>query len=300
MIMNIDHGTTDKSKTQTKPNGMQSAIVVGQVGPSTFLVQPGTSSSTYCCELATFSERVPRKGDRVLINSDQHGQQFIIGFIGHGSTATTCESQSNILAGKSGASVELTNKDGRESLQVRDQNQRLIFEYLPDEGKGHISLEAGSISLNAQKSIDLTAGTDLRLFSGHATRLDALGSLDLTAQSEKISRIGLGRRGVHLSGEALLCVADKGLFKFHRSQLQGESVSARLESAKMVVSSMETEVKSLFEKATDVFRQVSGLHQLKAKRTRTICEDSHAVIAKRVRIDGNYSVKLQGDKIHLG
>ncbi len=299
-MMSFDHGTSKKPEKQAVKPGMQSATIVGQVGPATFLVQPGNSSSTYCCELATLSRRIPRKGDRVLIDSDQNGQQFIIGFIGQGMQASTGESQSNMLSGKSGASVELTNKDGRESLQVRDQNQRLIFEYLPDEGKGHISLEAGSISLNAEETIDLSAGTDLRLFSGHATRLDALGSLDLTAQSEKVSRIGLGRRGVHLSGETLLCAADKGLFKINRSQLQGESASVRVESAKMVISRMETVIKTLFEKATDVFRQVAGLHQLTAKRTRTVCEDSHAVIAKRVRIDGNYSVKLQGDKIHLG
>ena len=298
--MSFDQGTSKKPEKQALRPGMQSATIVGQVGPTTFLVQPGDSSSTYCCELATLCERVPRKGDRVLINSDQHGQQFIIGFIGHGSQASTGESQSNVLTGDSGASVEIANKAGRESLQVRDRDQRLIFEYLPDEGKGHISLEAGRISLNAQESIDLTAGTDLRLFSGHGTRLDALGSLDMTAQSETVSRIGLGRRGVQLSGETFLCVADKGLFKINRSQLQGESASASLESAKMVVSRMETVVKTLFEKATDVFRQVAGLHQLMAKRTRTVCEDSHAVIAKRVRIDGNYSVKLQGDKIHLG
>ena len=299
-MMSFDHGTSNKPEKRAARPGMQSATIVGQVAPATFLVQSGDSSSTYCCELASLSELVLRKGDRVLINSDQHGQHFIIGIVGHGLQASAGESQSNILAGESGASVEIADKAGRESLQVRDKEQRLIFEYLPDEGEGHISIEAGRISLNAEKSIDLTAGTDLRLFSGHGTRVDALGSLDLTSNSETASRIGLGRHGLQLSGETLLCAADRGIFKINRSQLQGESMSARLESAKLIVSRMETVVKTLFEKATDVFRQVGGLHQLTAKRTRTVCEDSHAVIAKRVRIDGNYSVKLQGDKIHLG
>jgi hypothetical protein len=298
--MTMDQKATQKPVATSSKDGIHSGIIVGQVGPATFLVQPGFSNSTCCCELAAMGDILPRKGDRVVMAADQNGQQFILGVVHDGSRLSARARNDQVLSTSSGATVEIVDDEDGESVRIRDRNQQLVFEYRPDKGKGHISLDAGKISLNAAETIDLTAGTDLRLFSGQGTRLDALGSVDLISRSETSSRIGLDRGKVQLSGETLLCGAEKGLFRINHSRLQGRSVSMRLESARIMISNMETVVKTLFEKATDVFRHVSGLHQLKARRTRTVCEDSHSVVAKRVRIDGNYSVKLQGDKIHLG
>lgn len=280
--------------------GVQSATVLGQLGPWSFLVQLTGSTGTVCCELATPGEQIPTVGDRVLVSCDQAGQAYIMGFIRGRLRTPSPTAEPARLSTRDGASATHIVEGECECLQIRDRHDRVIFEYRPDVGNGTLSMSAGDVRLTAGRSLDLTAGEELRLFSGQGTRIRSLGSLRLSSESDRSTEIGLGHGVLMTTAEHFRCTADSGDIRLERGRFQGESLVAQLSSVRLIVTTLETVVTTIFERATDVFRRVTGLHQLKAGRIRTVSEDSYTVTARQVRLDGEEAVKLQGDKIHLG
>ncbi len=280
--------------------GLQSATVLGSLGPWSFLVQLTGSTSTVCCELVTPGEQIPTVGDRVLVTCDQAGRAYIIGFIRGGLRTPSPDARPTRLSTRDGASATRIVEGECECLQIRDRHDQVIFEYRPDVDNGTLSMSAGNVRLTANRSLDLTAGEELRLFSGQGTLIRSLGSLRLSSKSDQSAEIGLSNGVLMTTAEHFRCTADSGDIRLERGRFRGESLVAQLSSVRLIVTTLETVVTTLFERATDVFRRVTGLHQLKAGRARTVSDDSYTVTARQVRLDGEESVKLQGDKIHLG
>ncbi len=285
----------DKS---TISSGFLSARIVGQLGPRTFLVQPGGSDKTHCAELATFEDHILAKGERVVVQPDQHGQYFITGRIGPGK-------QSDIRPGKElftpcGASATLADRDNGKTLQVSDCNGQVIFEYDPAAGGGRMALEAESLALNARQHIDICAGTNLRIFSGHDTEIQALASVNMVSLPENGARFHLTPESIRIKSGSLDCISRKTRVRFESGHVQGKKLTTHFSFLRTTVDRLETIASRLIERVDNAYRKISGLDQKHAGRTRTICEDSHTVKANRVRLDGHDVVKVQSDKIHLG
>lgn len=275
-------------------SGSVSGKIVGRLGPATFLVQPGGSGTTHCAEMAMFQHCSLSEGDRVLIQPDQHGQYFITGRIG----AVPLERPD--LQTSAGARACIRSRDGREQLQIRDCRDRVIFEYDPTEGKGCMTLDAEHLRLNARQSIDLSAGSDLRLFSGRETDIHSLGFTRLATASGAATRIDLGPQALQIRTKNTQWSSEQFNVRFDRGRVQGEQLATKLDSLRLNVEKIETIATRMIERLGDAFRKVKGLSQLDTGRSRTLCRDSHTVKAGRVRLEGDEAVKIQSDKIHLG
>jgi hypothetical protein len=66
------------------------------------------------------------------------------------------------LVAACGASVTIAERGGRERIEVRDAQQRLVFELDPVSGRTVLSVPAGDLSIAAAGDVDIRAGGTVR------------------------------------------------------------------------------------------------------------------------------------------
>ena len=67
------------------------------------------------------------------------------------------------MNGPDGACALLTRRDGEEAIEVRDTNDRVIFEYRPGSGKATLSMPSGDLALQAPDgNIELISGKEIK------------------------------------------------------------------------------------------------------------------------------------------
>ena len=283
-----------------RPGFVLSGSIVARLDRCRYLVQPTASDETCCCELAIDSDAVPEKGRRVLISRDQFGNGFITAILpadtdqvsrGHGPTE---------LVTTDGARATRSFDSSGEVLQVLDRNERIMFEYRPGQNQGSMALNAGNITLNAGGRFEVSAGEGIRMFSGQGVDLGALKPVRISAGADDASEVEIGPQRLNMSAKRLDCSTESLDIRFEEGRCVGKNMFTRVERMTSVVRSLEVRAKSIVERAGSVFRQVAGVSRLNAKRVRTVCQESHDVVAERVRLDGRKAVKLQGDRIDLG
>lgn len=172
----------------------------------------------------------------------------------------------------SGAAARVSLRQGREHLELVDPAGRLLFSYDTETGRG---------TLCVPRELELCAGGDLVLRSGRRVRME-------------------GERGVDLRGEELRVRADRGEFRVRDARWWGSSLESALDRAVLSVRKLETLAERVIERATNVYRHVQKLHQLKAGRTRTLVAGSHHLKAKTVSMRAEGLARLDGDQVHLG
>jgi hypothetical protein len=91
-------------------------------------------------------------------------------------------------------------------------------------------------------------------------------------------------------------VASKGIRFFSEHPIEITS----LENIRLVAKKMETLVETIMEKATNVYRAVEKLTQLKTGRMRTLVEGTSHLITRKAFYKAEEDFKIKGEKIHLG
>lgn len=170
------------------------------------------------------------------------------------------------LRAKGGASVTIVERDGAERIEIRDAEQRLVFEFDPISRKATLCLPEGDLAVRAPKgNIELEAGGTIRMQSKHVQ-----------------------------------IAADKTELSLREVALTAERVLAKLDEARVVTRRLETVADKLFERARAVFRTATDLHQLKAGRSRAIVEGAYVVRSGHASIESREETKIDGSEIHLG
>lgn len=168
------------------------------------------------------------------------------------------------LEAEGGACARISRRDGHELLEVRDADERVLFELDTKTGKARVMMPGGSLSLEAPDGdIELVAKGSVR---ARGQRIELSGGSDAKAS------LLLGDRIAQLSAKGLVFAAE------------------RIESA----------AERLVERARNVYRQVEELHQLRAKRTRTLVEEGHVVRAGHASLEATEEVRIDGSRINLG
>jgi len=301
---NIDEKTCSRFEPdageQPRPGGVLSGTVVAHLDRRSYLVQPTTSSQTFCCELAVGDAPGLKKGSRVLISRDQLGHGFITALLPDSADRPGAgQRQRDIVTGDGTRAVHAVDSRG-ESLQVRDGHGRVMFEYRPDEQAGSMTIKADNITVDAARHFEICAGQGIRVSSGQDVDMGALGAFNLSAGPEGSGRIELGAQRLGMDARQLDCSARSVDFRFSDARCLGRTMHVRLDRMTSVVRTLELRVRNLIERAGEVFRSVAGVSRLNAKRVRTVCQQEHEVVAREIRLDGERAVKLQGDKIDLG
>lgn len=283
-----------------RPGFVLSGTIVARLDRCRYLVQSTASDESCCCELAIGFDAVPEKGRRVLISRDQFGNGFITAILPADRDRESRGHRLAELVTTDGARATRSFDSSGEVLQILDRNARIMFEYRPGRNQGSIALNAEHIALNAGGRFEVSAGEGIRMFSAQGVDLSALKPVRISAGSDDASEVEIGPKRLNMSARHLDCSAESMNVRFEEGRCVGKNMFTRVERMTSVVRSLEVRAKSIIERAGSVFRHVAGVSRLNAKRVRTVCQESHDVVAERVRLDGRKAVKMQGDRIDLG
>ena len=199
------------------------------------------------------------------------------------------------LEARDGASARLVERNGAESLELRDAKNRLLFEYLPETGRCVLTVPEGDLALHAPRgNIDLLAGKDVQC-QGRRIDLSASGPGGAARSS-----LSLEPETVSLSSGSLALAADRAQVLISEGNYQGYRLNVTVEQVKQVFERVETVATRIIERATDAYRQVENLSQLKAGRLRTLVKGACEIQGGRTSIKAESDVKIDGERINLG
>ncbi|MFQ5773110.1 MAG: DUF3540 domain-containing protein [Kiloniellaceae bacterium] len=231
-------------------------------------------------------------GARVLVAGENLESCYIIGVLG---PRTEAGASACRLATRHGASACVVEKDGEDCIELRDAEDQVIFEYRPETGTGILTVPRGDLALRApQGNIDLVSGKELRC-RGATVNISSSGG-----RGTPPSSLSLEPGTVNLSSRELKVAAGRADVLVTEGTYQGTRLMVTVERAKQVFGKLETVAARIIERATDVYRQVENLHQLKAGRMRTLVKGACHIKGGRMSIKADDDVKINGRRIHLG
>jgi hypothetical protein len=106
------------------------------------------------------------------------------------------------LVSRSGATVEIAEREGAERIEVRDAQSRLVFELDPATGRTVLSVPAGDLAIAAAGDIDLVAGGQVRCRAAERVSVEA-------GSGEGRSSLVLGSALAELVATRVETVADR-------------------------------------------------------------------------------------------
>jgi len=218
--------------------------------------------------LALPGDYQPKVDDRVLVTSDGPDGCYVVGLLGaprrRGREDASPRSR---LDGPQGTCATLARRNGEDAIEVRDRDNRVIFEYRPGSGKAYITMPGGDLAFDAPD-----------------------GAIELNSANGIVVQ----------SAGALQVSAPHGDIKLGEARYEGRRFEATLECAKVVADRMETMARRIVEKAKNVYRMVESLNQVKAGRMRTLVDAEYQLNAGRAALKSDDDMRIDGERIYLG
>lgn len=242
-------------------------------------------------------------GDKVLITGESIDACYIIGVIKRVSDKHSKAEPARITS-RNGAYAQANNEQGKESIQVRDKNHNLIFEYDTDQQRATISISEGDLCLNAPNG-------GIQLFSSEGIHCRSLGEVQLESRKEirlkvpsasatPVSALQLSAQRASLSGQTCEIKARQADIQAEDTRFEGESVTATFARSKLVTERLETVAKRIFQRAVNIFCRVENLQQTQAGKVRTVVTEDYYLKAEHTDIHADKDIKINGDRIYLG
>lgn len=204
---------------------------------------------------------------------------------------------------RSGAEARVVQRADGESLEVRDREGRLVFEYDPESGRSTLSVPTGDLALQAPDGhIDLVAARGVRCRTPGAIDLASATAVSLGVEGGAAGRsdLLLGPGVARWKAPRIGIQADDATVGVASLRYRGEKLHARLDTLLLVAGRVETAAKRILERAVNVYRRVEALHQLRAGRVRTHVEGTHVVQAETSEHRTRGPVRIDGERIELG
>jgi len=231
-------------------------------------------------------------GVRVLVTGETLDQCYIIGVL---SPPAMAASAGRGFSTRGGASARLVEKDGEDGIEVRDAEDRIVFAYDADSGSGTLTVPGGDLKLHAPNgNIDLLSGKGIRC-RGETVELAGVGRDTAAAAT-----LALGQGVAELSSPEVKVAAEHAEIAIRESTYRGDRLTVTVKQAKQIFGKLETVATRILERATDVYRQVENLQQLKAGRMRVLVKGACRIKGGRTSIGADDDVKISGRRIHLG
>jgi len=233
--------------------------------------------------------------DEVLITGVSLETCYITGVI---------KRQAPKVSTQTGSYAQVVNHEGTETLQVRDQQDNLIFEYDSDQRRATLSVMDGDLCLNAPNGA-------IQLFSSAGIRCSSLGPVDIDSRSEVSisvpcvtaapeSKLQLTPQAATLASPTCHINTKQANLLAKHMKVEGESLTATLFRSRLVIERLETIAGRVLQRAKDVFCRVENLQHTQAKSIRTTASDDYYLKSNHADIQAKDDVKINGDKIHLG
>jgi hypothetical protein len=95
-------------------------------------------------------------------------------------------------------------------------------------------------------------------------------------------------------------LANRGDVQIGVLKYAGERFSGAVKEAKLVADKLNTVADLVKQQAKSVFQNVEGLIQTRAKRARSLFEQSYHLKGRNVHLKAEEDAKIDGKQIHLG
>ncbi len=241
----------------------------------------------------------PSVGDKVLLAGENLDECYIIALLESEKTQRKSK-----LTGRQGGSAEIVRQNGQDCIRVRDKNDRILFEYNADTGKGMLAMPLGDLVLHAPNgNIDLISGKALRCLAHDTISVGSARQVQLSVSADpdkQPSHLILEQDQTSLSGHSLKIAGEQGSFCIQEAKYEGQKLSATVAQAKLIFDRLETMAVRCIERVRDVFRYVEKLSHLKTGRMRTLVDEDYNLQSGRATITTKEDVKIRGKRIHLG
>lgn len=285
------------SKTST----IEPATVTGTCDPQGFapVSYPGKSSRHHA-RMAVHPRPVLTTGDEVLTMKDGRGTIYIIGIL---SCKSGVEAPCQKIRLSDGTMVKIDRSGADESLKLYSRTRELLIDYRSGTGtmtvaaaSGNMAFSApnGSIAFNSGKGIDLNAShvavnadTDLRI-----------GVQDSSGNPGPA--LSMRDRKMELTAPVFDLSAQRAQLFLQETQIAGKKLLGRIGSVQLVARKIESAADTVMAKARNVYRTISELSQLKARRQRTLIEKTSHMKAQKTIMKSETDFKVKAEKIHLG
>jgi hypothetical protein len=221
----------------------------------------------------------PAAGDQVLVLTDPTGAaSYVVGVL----------SAVVRTAGGASASVE------GERVLLRQADGAVVVEFDARTGQARV-LAPGDLALAAPKGrITFEAMTDVTIVAGRRVVQRVRG--DDGARSE----LSVEASGVKVAGPALDVTVESARAKVTDGSLHAARVSTTVERLTQTVTDWELRADKVTEHARTVYREVEGLLQTRARRARTIVQETLHMVAGRTRIRSKEDTSVDGRRVLLG
>lgn len=225
-------------------------------------------------------------GDRVLATGERTDASFLIGVLETKSPAK--------LVTKQGVSARIAVVEGRERLEIRDADDRLLVSVDPSTGgmvlsspRGPFAIrsEAGDIELQASGAVRVAGGERVELRGGHG---DDAATFSLEGALSK------------LTSDAIDVTARRARAGIADVKLAARTLASRIEDARHEYGRVETVAERVVERAKTAMRRVEELSELAAGRIRSVATGGMTLRAGHASLEADDEVRIDGKHINLG
>lgn len=236
-------------------------------------------------------------GDSVLVTGNYPDNLYVTGIIKQQNPAGR-----GVLSLSSGHNVSRNKTREGESLDIKDENGRLLISFRGDSGECLVYNPAGDMNfISHEGNISFAAGKSIQFESSQQLNLQAGDGIHLTAlQGTSRSQIGLNPHSVDVKGRQFSLHSKNGQFFIQNASYAGDKFRATVKRVKLFMDILDSTVNTIRDKAKNVYKTVEGLFQTRTGRSRTVVESSSHFKAKRIYEIAEEDVKIDGKNIHLG
>jgi hypothetical protein len=184
-----------------------------------------------------------------------------------------------------------------DALEVRDPRGRLLLrfcdgeaELVAAEGDLRLSAPRGGIVLESAEDVVLSAARDVVQRPQRAATIEAGGRTALSIDRRKLA---VNTDAAEVSAKRSRLATGEASVAARRIVTHAERIATRVER-------YELSAGRLVERSRDAFREVAGLLQTKAARTRTLVSGVSSLFSERTVMVSERDTSIDGEKVLLG
>ncbi len=185
------------------------------------------------------------------------------------------------------------------ALELRDREGRLLLRY--QDGAAEVVAATGDLKLAApQGAVLIDAATDVHIRAARDVVQEPARKAAIEVQGEGMARFEVDRKTVRARADEVAVVAKKSRLATGEATVLARAIATTATSVATQVERYELTTRKLIERSRTVFREVEGLIQTKAGRTRTLVQGVHALFSKRTVMVSKKDTSIDGSKVLLG
>lgn len=250
---------------------------------------PGAEGATASARIAVPGYR-GTAGDRVLVAAHASGSElYIVGAL--------LTARGPVLQTPEGATASLEGS----TIAIRDGSGAIAVTYDAATGAAHIAAPAGDLTLAAPRGkVVVDAATDVELRGRRDVRHRAGRRVACEAGDGGEPGLAVERAAVRVAAPALDVTSERASLHTAEATVLAERIATTAAQIVSTAGRMEVQAERLIERARDVYREVDGLLQTRARRARSLIRDAYQLVSGRTSLISKKETSIDGERVLLG